>query len=128
MTEREIVERARKRVKAKKGFYAHLTSYLIVMAFLTLLNLFTVPNTWWVIWPAMGWGVGLAFHFFGVFGILNKDGADWEEKELAKEINRLKKGSKAHYIDADHLDLNQENLELKEIKKEKVDWDDRDFV
>jgi hypothetical protein len=128
VTEREIVERARKRVKEKKGFYAHLTSYLIVMAFLTILNLLTAPATWWVVWPALGWGIGLAFHYFGVFGILNMGNQDWEEKEMAKEISKLKKGSQAHYINDDHLDLEQEKLELKEIKKERIDWDDRDLV
>ena len=34
MTEEEIFEEARKRVKAKKDFYIHVTVYVVVNAFL----------------------------------------------------------------------------------------------
>lgn len=63
----EIRRRARRRAAAEVGFYAHLQSYLGVIAFLALINVFT---TWypWFLWPALGWGIGLFAHYMAVFG------------------------------------------------------------
>jgi signal transduction histidine kinase len=63
----ELMRRARKRAGAEVGFYAHLLSYLGVIALLALINLLT---TWypWFLWPAMGWGFGLFAHYMAVFG------------------------------------------------------------
>jgi signal transduction histidine kinase len=66
-SEDEVLRRARRRAAAEVGFYAHLQSYLGVIAFLALINLFT---TWypWFLWPALGWGAGLFAHYMAVFG------------------------------------------------------------
>ena len=66
-TEEEIHRRARRRAAAEVAFYAHLQSYLGVIAFLALINVFT---TWypWFLWPAIGWGAGLFAHYMAVFG------------------------------------------------------------
>jgi len=65
--EEEALRRARRRAAAQAGFYGHLMSYLGVIAFLALINLFT---TWypWFLWPALGWGIGLFAHWMAVFG------------------------------------------------------------
>ena len=42
-------------------------SYLGVMAFLALINLFTTSYPWFL-WPALGWGIGLFSHYMAVFG------------------------------------------------------------
>ena len=127
MTEREIREKAEKKVRDKKGFYAHLMSYAIVITFLFLLNLITSAHVWWFIYPALGWGLGLAFHYFAVFGFGKLGDDEWEQKELEREIRRLKRNNHVVEEEEDILDLN-EPLELKEIEKEKRKWDDRDFV
>ncbi len=44
-----------------KPFLKHLSSYVIVIGGLALLNWLTSPGAWWVVWPAVGWGIGLAF-------------------------------------------------------------------
>lgn len=66
-SEADIVRRARRRAAAEVGFYWHLVSYLGVMAFLAFINMMT---SWypWFLWPAFGWGLGLFFHYMGVFG------------------------------------------------------------
>jgi len=66
-TEDETLRRARRRAAAEVGFYTHLMSYLGVMAFLALINLFTTRYPWFV-WPALGWGLGLFSHYMAVFG------------------------------------------------------------
>ena len=66
--EEEALRRARRRAGAEAGFYAHLASYLSVIAFLALINLFTSPWYPWFLWPAFGWGIGLFSHYMAVFG------------------------------------------------------------
>jgi signal transduction histidine kinase len=64
---RQAYERARKRAAAETGFYVHLMWYSVVMGFLFFLNLLTTSFQWWL-FPAIGWGFGLASHFAAVFG------------------------------------------------------------
>lgn len=66
-SEAAILRRARRRARAEVGFYAHLMSYLGVMAFLALLNILTARYPWFL-WPALGWGLGLFAHYMAVFG------------------------------------------------------------
>jgi signal transduction histidine kinase len=65
--ERQAYERARKRAAAEAGFYVHLMWYGTVIGFLFLINLMTGSYPWFL-WPAIGWGFGLASHFSAVFG------------------------------------------------------------
>ena len=65
--ERQAYDRARKRASAEAGFYVHLMWYGVVIGFLFLINLLTTSYPWFL-WPAMGWGFGLASHFVAVYG------------------------------------------------------------
>lgn len=67
LSEADMLRRARRRARAETGFYAHLVSYLGVIALLALVNLMTTHYPWFL-WPAIGWGFGLASHWMGVFG------------------------------------------------------------
>ena len=86
--EEQIQRRARRRAAAEVGFYGHLQSYLGVIAFLALINVFT---TWypWFIWPALGWGIGLFFHYMGVFGAQRLK-EHYFEPAVAREVQREK--------------------------------------
>ncbi len=90
--EEEIRDLARKRVEAKKGFYIHLTVYLIVNVFLLIIWYMTGRggDYPWFIWPLAGWGIGLLFHALSVFAFL-REGGDWERREIQKEVEKLKK-------------------------------------
>ncbi|MGC1677746.1 MAG: HAMP domain-containing sensor histidine kinase [Candidatus Binataceae bacterium] len=66
--ERQAYDRARKRAAAEAGFYVHLMWYGVVMGFLFFINLLTSPEYQWWLFPAAGWGFGLASHFSAVFG------------------------------------------------------------
>lgn len=50
------------RKRRKDGFFGHLRAYLIVNGVLLLMNLITSPGYMWVVWPVLGWGIGLAFN------------------------------------------------------------------
>ena len=49
-------------LRRKARFHRHLWSYIIVIGGLLLINIVT-PGPWWFQWPALGWGIGLAFNF-----------------------------------------------------------------
>jgi hypothetical protein len=59
----------------KARFHRHLWSYMIVIGGLLLINAVT-PGPWWFQWPALGWGIGLAFNFRAAYFPVLKDRAD----------------------------------------------------
>lgn len=56
-----------KRVAEMKDFIEHLMAYVIVNGSLMVLNLVTSPTSWWFLWVAFFWGIGLVFHAVDVF-------------------------------------------------------------
>ena len=44
---------------AKRGIIYHLDSYIFVMLFLLIINLTTYSDFYWVIFPAIFWGIGV---------------------------------------------------------------------
>jgi len=57
---------------AKKGFKAHLTSYIIMNTILVIINLLTDPSKLWCLGSIVGWGVGIIAHYIGGVVILEK--------------------------------------------------------
>lgn len=120
---------AKKRVKKVKGFFGHLTTWLIFSAFFIFLNIATGGGSFWAIWPIMGWGLGVAFHAIGVFGMPGL-GKDWEEKMLEREMARMDyEGDKQSNNNSKRLPQStkstEDELELKEVRKA---WRDSDLV
>ncbi len=119
-------EKARKRVKAKKEFYQHLTSYIVMGIFFFLLNVVTSFGAWWFYWPLLGWGIGVLFHYFDVFGFpgVGSMEGDWEEKAIEEEVARMRGRKPAEEA--------PEAMELREIQKERSEsqrrWDDSELV
>ena len=129
MREEDLRKKAKKRIEAKKGFYAHLGSYVGTILFLFIINFMTSPQHWWFIYPATGWGIGLLGHYFGVFGFFGMQGPDWEEKALQKEMKRLREQNLASEFEADNTpDLEDDHLELKEKVRQQRDYDDQELV
>ncbi|WP_040993022.1 2TM domain-containing protein [Chryseobacterium oranimense] len=79
-------EKARKRVKELKSFYANLISYCTVIPFLIIINLMTSSKDLWFYYPMLGWGIGLASHAFRVFGV----GESWKERKIREIMNKQK--------------------------------------
>ncbi len=75
-------------VRDIKGFYSHVTTYVLVMALLFVINLVTDPSNIWAWWPALGWGLGVTMHGVNVFEVLNFFGPDWEKREIEKRLGR----------------------------------------
>ena len=91
MSEEEIYEVARKRVKAKADFYKHLVIYVVVNVILVLIWAFAAgrgyPWFWWVIG---GWGIGLLFNFFDVFVWQGRG----DKAAIEKEVERIRREQK----------------------------------
>ena len=130
--EERYYNQARKQVKKKKRFYRHLTSYIIINFFLFAINQMTDPFEQWFFFPLLSWGVAIAFHYINVFGLPGNKALspEWEEKEIQKEIYRLKKEDSLRYDrPIDHeITVPDEELELKEFKNLRKEWDDSDLV
>jgi len=91
---------AKKRVEKIKGFYIHLAVYIVVNIFISAIIIYGLTNdndgeygfagaithfgtysTW------LFWGIGLFFHWLGVFGTNMFFGKDWERKQLEKYMD-----------------------------------------
>jgi hypothetical protein len=53
---------ARARTLQLRVWMGHVALYLVTMLVLVLINGAATPDTWWVLWPAWGWGIALALH------------------------------------------------------------------
>lgn len=75
-------------VRDIKGFYSHLFTYIVVIFGLFILNIMMTSNHLWVIWPALGWGIGIVSHGLSVFEVFNFFSPDWERKQIEKRLGR----------------------------------------
>ncbi len=75
-------------LKGSRAFYSNLTSYVLVIGMLFVINYFTGPDYWWAVWPALGWGIGIVSHALSAFEVVNVFGPDWERKQVEKRLGR----------------------------------------
>jgi hypothetical protein len=76
---------ARRRARAKLGWYVHAAVYLLVNLGLVLLSL--QHGRTWAAYPLLGWGVGLLIH--GVVVFIAIPGGSLYERLLARERRAL---------------------------------------
>ncbi|WP_028889288.1 2TM domain-containing protein [Tenacibaculum ovolyticum] len=89
---------AKKRVEKIKGFYIHLAIYILVNIFISGVIIFGLTqdnelsfkeaathfgtySTW------LFWGIGVFFHWLGVFGSNLFFGKEWEKKQVEKYMD-----------------------------------------
>jgi len=80
----------KKQVKEIKGFYINLMVYALVIFMLMVINLATDATYLWFLWPALGWGIGVALHGVGVFNVAPFLGRDWEERKIKELLEKDK--------------------------------------
>ncbi|MEL7271208.1 MAG: 2TM domain-containing protein [Bacteroidota bacterium] len=87
--------RAKQRVAELKGFYAHITAYIVVMVVLAVINYLTNEFRYaWFLWAAFGWGIGVFFHAVATFDLNPFFGKKWEQRkinEILEEENQTGK-------------------------------------
>lgn len=87
--ERKKYEKAHKKVQEIKGFYIHLLVFCIAMPIIIFVNLKFVPGYFFFWYPLLGWGIGLFFHWFGVFGVDKLGfGKDWEQRKIKEFMDK----------------------------------------
>lgn len=122
-----VLTAAQKRVQKKKQFYKHLAAFIGVGFFFFAINLATIADgdrELWFFFPMLPWSVGLIIHYLTTFGFPGTGilTPEWEEKQLEKEIRDIRKKT-------GYAPRRQDELELKELSKEKEDnWESEDFV
>ncbi|UCD09375.1 MAG: 2TM domain-containing protein [Dehalococcoidales bacterium] len=87
MSEEEIYEQAKKRVQAKRGFYRHLFTYILVNIILVLVWAFPAGGGYpWFLWVIGGWGIAIIINFVEVF--LWPKGSD--QTAIEKEADKIR--------------------------------------
>ena len=94
MPERERT--IRKRVHRIAEFYQHGMMYVLVIGLLTVANAFAIYNGtpsskwqyWWVIWPALGWGIGVIAHGITVLPVWGFFSHEWEDRKVKELMER----------------------------------------
>lgn len=79
---------ALRHVRRLRDFYSQLATYVAVILMLLVINLLTVPQYLWVVWPAMGWGVALVVQAASLWGPKRFLGPEWERRQLEKRLGR----------------------------------------
>ena len=88
MSKEQIYRQAEKRVAEKRGFFIHLIVYIAVNILLVLIWAFAAGGGFpWFIFPLAGWGIGILFHFLGVFVFQRKP----NKAAIEKEAQRIKR-------------------------------------
>jgi len=85
LQDKDLDRLARKRAAAKMGWYIHASVYIIVNLLLAALS--AMSDRHWAVFPAFGWGIGLAVHGAVVF--LVTGGGGLHERLVQQERNRL---------------------------------------
>jgi two-component system LytT family sensor kinase len=87
MTAQQL-RRARRRVRRLREFDVHLAIFVVAIGGIALLNWIVSPTFWWVVFPAIGWGIGLAAHAVSVFFEDSLLGSAWEERKTREIVER----------------------------------------
>ncbi|WP_353779408.1 2TM domain-containing protein [Winogradskyella sp. 3972H.M.0a.05] len=87
----EAYMRAKKKLDKIVGFYWHLAVYIVINIFLIILIGLNSGEGFTGFGPyatATFWGIGLIFHFLGVFGPNFMFGKNWEERKIQEYMDK----------------------------------------
>jgi hypothetical protein len=85
----DLEKLAKQRASEKIDFFTHLVVFVLVNALLLVVNLVTSPNSLWVVWVLLGWGIGLVVHGANVFIVEGMfDG--FKDRLVESELKKLK--------------------------------------
>jgi hypothetical protein len=78
---------AKERVDCIRSFYGNLFWYLIIIPILAWVN-YKTTDFLWVIFPAIGWGIGLFAHGMQAFGLNPFFGKRWEDRKIKEFMDK----------------------------------------
>ena len=90
LSEEQIYEEARKKVKAKRGFWGHFVFYAVVNVICFLVWAFTDLGGYpWFLWVLGPWGIVIILpHYLRVFVF---EGGKSEKRAIEQEAERIRK-------------------------------------
>lgn len=87
----DLRSRAEKRVDNKIKFYMNFAIYVVVNAFLAIINWIYTPEYWWVLFPVFFWGIGIFVKFLQAFVLSDKfDSEEYRERKIQEELEKLR--------------------------------------
>jgi len=90
LSEEQIYEEAKKRVKAKRDFWSHFGAWAAVSALLIIIWALTDLGGYpWFLWPVCMWGFFVLIHYLYLRIFVFKQKA--ESIEIEKEAEKIKK-------------------------------------
>ena len=74
----------------RASFKYHLSTYIVINAFFWILWYFTDESRthrgWpWPVWPMLGWGIGLLFHYMGAYVYAKSNAVEREYEKLKRQ-------------------------------------------
>ena len=83
-TEHSVREEAIRSLRKKRDFRSHVVAYILVNSLLVAIWAVTGADYFWPIFPIAGWGIGLAFNAWDVYGRrpITEDQIHEEERRL----------------------------------------------
>mgnify|MGYP001790960368 FL=1 len=90
------MKRAKKRVDQLKGFYIHLTVYIVVNTFILINIMLHTENFWqWGHFVTLFfWGIGILFHAANTFNYNPLFPKSWEERQIQKYMDKDREEAK----------------------------------
>src|ERR687898_216598 len=85
---RESLEEARRYVRRKRIFYTVLGVWIALCLMWFFIDLADDSSSWWFYWPMLGTGIGVAISGIVLLGIGGLFGADWERREIDRDLRR----------------------------------------
>lgn len=85
--ERELRERAERRVEARRALMSHALVYVLVNSGLVAIDWYTGGGIEWAWWPMAGWGIGLVSHAASTWFALSGN----HESAVQREMERLRR-------------------------------------
>lgn len=72
------------RLNAKRDFRMNLVAYVLVNGMLIVIWAMTGAGFFWPIFPMLGWGIGVALHWYTVYMVKPPS-----EGDIQREIDRM---------------------------------------
>ncbi|MDP2685957.1 MAG: 2TM domain-containing protein [Aequorivita sp.] len=79
---------AKKQVEKLKGFYIHLSLYILFFPVFIYLNYISNTGFPWALFPIVGWGIGVSGHAAETFNYNPFLGKDWEERKIRELMDK----------------------------------------
>ena len=87
MSEEQVYEEAKRRVKAKRDVWGHVGAWAAVNIVLIIIWALSDRGHPWFLWPLGIWGVFVLFHYLRVFVFERKS----DRVAIEKEVEKIKR-------------------------------------